>query len=296
MKESLFVMTPSTAFSQEDNISDLSTKTNSNLLSSNLTLAEDFKKVMKNVISKVVSEMLSQVDEPYANQELGLQIHFPNGWHGTLIKPADTLVISPPEINITRYFVDTAERGLYSMVNSIPLSENITSQNILRTSMNSMFNQVFESLGQLKPTISVSGIDKDAIKSFQNLSGIQPPTKSLSSIWYDYALSIMNQIMSNVTASTNPFVRNAIKSVNYSQINGIPVEVVASETAVQQSGKTFNTLGYLFLTPSNIINIEYSGDKDSYKKHLSEFENSVKTVILNNAIPINEENIKQFVK
>jgi hypothetical protein len=62
------------------------------------------------------------------------------------------------------------------------------------------------------------------------------------------------------------------------------------------SGKSYKTLGYLFLTPDNIINVEYTGDTDNYKKYLPEFENSIKTIKITNSIPINEENIKQFVR
>ena len=295
ISEYFFILTPITAFSQVD-ISEVNSANTNKILNLNQSLPEDFKKVVKNQISKIFSDMLSQVYERYAIQELVLQIDFPNGWQGTLIKPANTLIVSPPEINVTSYLVNTTERGFYSFVNSIPLSDNITTQNIFQTAMNSVLNEVFESLGQVNPTISVSAISKDSIKSFHNLSGIQPPTKSLASIWYEYTFSVMNQMMGNLTASNNQFVSNEIKSVNYSQINAMPTEISTSESVIPQSGKSYKTLGYLFLTPDNIINVEYTGDTENYKKYLPEFENSIKTVKITNPIPINEENIKQFVR
>jgi hypothetical protein len=296
MSESFFMVTPIPAFSQEVDISELNSENSSKLLNLNQSLPEDFKKVVKNVISKIFSDMLSQVDERYANQELGLQIDFPSGWHGTYIKPANALVLSRPEINITSYLVNTTEKAFYSFLNSIPLSENITAQDIFQAAINPVMNEAFESFKQVTPAISVSAISKDSIKSLQNLSGIEPPTKSLASIWYDYTPSVMNQMLGNLTDANNPLGRNEIKSVNSTEINGVPIEVATSELVVPQSGKSFKTLGYLFLTPDNIINVEYTGDTNNYKKYLPEFENSINSVKITNPIPINEENIKQFVK
>jgi hypothetical protein len=44
----------------------------------------------------------------------------------------------------------------------------------------------------------------DSLKSFQNLSGIEPPTTSLASIWYEYTFSVMNQMIANLTDDENP--------------------------------------------------------------------------------------------
>jgi hypothetical protein len=289
------MVTPITASSQEFD-SEVNSANSSKLLNLNQSLPDDFKKVVKNISSKIFSDMLSQVDERYANQELGLQIDFPDGWQGTLIKPASTLIVSPPEINVTNYFLNTTERALYSIFNSIPISENLTTQDIIQSAMNSVFNEVFESLGQVTPTISVSAISKDSIKSFQNVSGIQPPTNSLTSIWYDYTFSVMDQMMGNLTEGNSLSTSNEIKSVNNSQINAMPTEISTSELFVPQSGMSYKTLGYLFLTPDNIINVEYSADTENYYKHLSEFDNSIKSIKITNPLPINEENIKQFVR
>jgi hypothetical protein len=43
-------------------------------------------------------------------------------------------------------------------------------------------------------------------------------------------------------------------------------------------------LGYHFLTPETIINVEYAGNTDNYKKYLPEFENSIKTIKILNPI------------
>ena len=125
---------------------------------------------------------------------MGLQIDFPNGWQGTLINPSNSIV-SRREINVTSYLVNTTEKGFYSFINSIEPSDNISTQEIFQTAMNSILSEVFESLEQVDPIISVCAISKDSVKSFQNLSGIDPPTKSLVSIWYEYTFSVMSQII-----------------------------------------------------------------------------------------------------
>ena len=106
----------------------------------------------------------------------------------------------------------------------------------------------------------------------------------------------MNQMLGNLTDANNPLGSNEIKSVNSTEINGIPTEVATSESALSQLAKPYKTLGYLFLTPDNIINVEYISDTDNYKKYLPEFENSIKTIKITNPIPGNEENIREFVK
>ena len=82
ISEYIFIVTPIIAFSQEVDFSEENSANSSKILNLNQILSEDFKKVVKNLISKIFSDMLSQVDERYANQELGLQIDFPNGWQG----------------------------------------------------------------------------------------------------------------------------------------------------------------------------------------------------------------------
>jgi hypothetical protein len=160
--------------------------------------------------------------------------------------------------------------------------------------MNSVFNEVFQSLEQLGPTVSVSAISKDSLSSFQNLSGIEPPSTSLASIWYEYTFSVMNQMVGNLTEGTNPLGGAKIQSINHSEINGIPTEISVIETKIPQSNNRYKTLSYLFLSPDNILNIEYSADMESYEKYLTEFENSVKTIKLTNPSIINEQNIKQL--
>jgi hypothetical protein len=290
-----FPETPISVFSQEVNTSEVQSINNSNITTLSQSLPEDFKKILKNQISKIFSSMLSKVDERYASQELGVQIDFPNGWQGTLIKPTKTLIVSPPEINVTDYLVNTTEKEFYSFINSIPLTENTTIQDIIQTALNSVFNEVFESLEQITPAISVSAISKDSIKYFQNLSGIEPPTKSVSSIWYDYTLAVINEMLGNLTGANTPAGSNEIKSVNYSNIDGIPTEIAVSESILPQSANPFKTLAYLFLTQDKIINVEYSDNSDNFNKYLPEFEKSIKTIKVTNPIPINEDNIKRFV-
>lgn len=287
--------TPITTFAQVG-ISDFESDNYSKITSLSESLSDDFKKMVKSQISKIFSEMLSKVNERYASQEMGLQIDFPNGWQGTLIKPANTLILSPPEINITSYMVNATQNGFYSFINSIPLTGNITTQDILQTGLNAVLGEVFQNLENITPSVSVSAISKDSIKSFQNLSGIEPPTKSLASIWYDYTTAVTNKMLQNLTGGNDEVTgRNEIQSLNQSEINGIPTEISISETVIPQVNKSFKTLGYLFLTKDNIINVEYTGNTDNFNKYLPEFENSIKSIKVTNPVPINQENIKRFV-
>jgi hypothetical protein len=239
--------------------------------------------------------MLSEIDNSYTNRELGLQYDFPNEWKGTLINPANSLIVSPPGVNVTSYMINATENALYSLILSVDPSSKDMTQEIFQTAINSVLSEVFQSLEQIGPTISVSTMSKDSIKSFQNLSGVEPPTKSLASTWYEYTFSIMNQMVGNLTEGTNPLGDNKIQSINHSEINGIPTEISVIETELPQSNSSHKTLSYLFLTPNNIINIEYSADMESYEKYRSEFENSIKTIKLTNPSIINEQNIKQFI-
>jgi hypothetical protein len=295
MSNNFFPETTISAFSQEVGRTNSEFSNNTSIANLGQTPPEDFKKIVKNQISKIFSDMLSKVDERYASQELGLQFDFPKGWQGTLIKPANTLILSPPEINITSYMVNTTESGLYSFINAIPLTDNITIQDILQTGLNAVFSEAFQNLENITPTISVSAISKDSIKSFQNLSGIESPTKSLASIWYEYTTAVTNKMLQNLTEGSNITGINEIQSVNRSMINGIPTEISISKTVIPQANESFKTFGYLFLTQDKIINVEYSDKTNDFNKHLPEFENSIKTIKVTNPIPVNEENIKRFV-
>jgi hypothetical protein len=256
---------------------------------------EDFQNLIRYQISLIFSEMLSEIDQSYASDELGLAYNFPSEWKGTLIKPTNSLIVSPPEVNVTSYLVNATEQGLYSFIFSVNLSSKDLTQEIFQTAMNSVLSEVFQSLEQQGPTISVSAISKDSVKSFQNLSGIEPPTKSLGSIWYEYSFSVMNKMSGNLTGGTNSLGSNKIQSINYSNINGIPTEISITESVLPQSNNTFKILGYLFLTQDNIIAAEYSATLENYQEYLPEFVNSMKSINITNPVPINEETIKQFV-
>jgi hypothetical protein len=290
----LFLQTGLIVFAQESPTSKEST--NSNKLSGvNQSLLEDFRNVVKNQISIIFSEMLSQVDERYANEALGLQIDFPNGWKGTEIKPANSLIISPPEINVTDYLTSATEQGFYSFISSNEPRNDISTQEIFQTAMNSILNEALGSLEQLDPIISVSSMSKDSVKSLQNLSGIAPPTESLASIWYEYTLSALNQMAGNLSEGKNSIGGNKIMSINYSEINGFPTEISVSQSILPESSKPYKTLGYLFLTRDNIVAVEYSAGLENYEAFLPEFENSIGSMNVSNAITISEENIKRFI-
>lgn len=290
----LFLQTGLIVFAQEFPTSKEST--NSNKLSGvNQSLLEDFRNVVKNQISIIFSEMLSQVDERYANEAIGLQIDFPNGWQGTEIKPANSLIISPPEINVTDYLTSATEQGFYSFISSIEPRNDISTQEIFQTAMSSILNEALGSLEQLDPIISVSPMSKDSVNSLQNLSGIAPPTDSLASIWYEYTFSALNQMAGNLSEGKNSIGGNKIMSINYSEINGFPTEISVSQSILPESSKPYKTLGYLFLTQDNIIAVEYSAGLENYEAFLPEFENSIGSMHVSNAIPISEENIKGFI-
>lgn len=290
-----FVGKPITSFSQPVTPKQESeiNKTSTNLIQS--FLPEGFQNLVRNQISSIFSEMLYEVNQSYANQELGIEYDFPDAWKGTVIRPANSLIVSPPEINLTDYMVNTTEQGLYSLIASFNLSSTDVTEEVFQTAMNSVLNEVFESLNQLGPTISVSAISKDSVESFQNLSGIEPPTQSLASIWYEYSFSVINQMMTNLTEGTSPLGITKIQSINSSVINGIPAEISVSESIHPKLNKPYRTLGYLFLTPENIINVEYSADLDRYEKYRSQFENSIKTIQITNPNSINEQTISGFV-
>ena len=289
-----FFQTEVSVFAQEFPTSEESS--NSNKLSGiNQSLLEDFRNVVKNQISIIFSEMFLQINERYVNEAIGLQIDFPNGWQGTEIKPANALIISPPEINVTGYLASATEQGFYSFISSIEPRNDISTQQIFQTAMSSILNEALGSLEQLDPIISVSPMNKDSVKSLQNHSGIAPPTESLASIWYEYTFSALNQMAGNLSEVKNSIGGNKIMSINYSEINGFPAEISVSESILPESNKSYKTLSYLFLTQDNIVAVEYSAGEENYEAYLPEFENSIRGIQVSNAIPINEENIRRFI-
>ena len=103
-------------------------------------------------------------------------------------------------------------------------------------------------------------------------------------------------MLQNLIEGNNTIGRNEVRSINHSEINGIPTEISISKTNIPQLNEPFKSLGYLFLTKDNIVNVEYTGNTSNFNKYLPEFEKSIKSVKITSPIPINEENIKQFTK
>lgn len=286
----------SSSLSRLVTLSDDSTKNNSSVGENQDLIPKDFQNIIRNQVSLIFSEMLSEIETNYTNPALGLQYVFPDEWKGTVINQGNSLIVSPPGVNVTSYMMNATENALYSLIFSVDFNNKDMTQEIFQTAINSVLSEVFQNLEQLGPTISVSVMSKDSIKSFQNISGIEPPTNSLTSLWYEYTFSVMNQMLGNLTEGTNPLGGNKIQSINHTEINGIPMEIAVIETELPQSNDRYRTLSYLFLTPDNMFNIEYSADMGSYEKYRSEFENSVKTIKLTNPSTIGELNIKQFTR
>jgi hypothetical protein len=57
-----------------------------------------------------------------------------------------------------------------------------------------------------------------------------------------------------------------------------------------------NNLNYFVLTPDAIVGIQYTSDKNNKDdKFLPEFEESLKTLLVEESLPINNQTIQQFL-
>lgn len=266
----------------DNNLLKVSTK--SNLTGS---MIENKKNEITNILINVFNFLFPEVSEKYINTDVGFEITFPTGWKGIESKIAISMAtISPSGFNMTHMLLPTINQIIETYPNKNWEDLSQEEQNKL---VKGFVANTLEYFSNLNSTMSIIIYNKEFLQMINSLpQNTTMPTDSLTSI-YDYL---------NNQANANSYVNCSRTSLDRITIkDNIPAEVSTEMCSYSLYKNTeTNSKNYLILTSTALISISYESNLPEENDFLSQFENAVKTISVKNSLPINEQDITQFLK
>lgn len=281
----------------ENNSQEFSTMTpneSDSIISSNNKELENTKEKVKAMLINIFSKIFPQTEEKFSNSNYGVEIEYPKNWTGFEMKIVFPMaVVSPEGFKITDVFSPFVDSLVDNTVEII-ISTNGTkiSEQELRNLLESDLQETTEVLSTdlmeyLKNRTSIMGIfifDKE----FARLMNSIDPNNTIAT---DSLTSIYELLGSDPSINCK---RESLNQITLS--NNISAETSTEKCSYIDSGKIQYNFNYFVLTPEAIIDIQYTSDKNNENdKFLTEFEDSLKTLLVEESLPINNQTIQQFL-
>ena len=262
----------------------------------NNTEVNDAKDKAKDIIKYILNTIFPQTGEKFSNTNYGVDMTFPKNWTGFEMKIILPMaIVSPEGFNITSLFSGYID----SLVDD--MTETIISNNASELS-----DQQFRELFEPKVRESAESLSKNLMEDMLNKTSIME-----IAIYDKDLMRLVTSVNPNQTAfvdsltslyeqlvASDPTLSCDRKTLNQTVLNNnISAEVSTEECLLVPSNKHTKGLNYLVLTPNAIIGMHYSSDSNiENDKFLSQFEESVKSLSIEESLPINNQTIQKFVR
>lgn len=238
---------------------------------------------VKDFLTYIFNSLFPETGKKFTNTDYGVDITFPKNWTGIEMKIIFPMaVVSPDGFNGTN-ILSTIFGGTIDNITSDYMAK-LSKQNDLEPT-ESLTNKLMEYIENVTPTMSVIVYDK---KFVQLMNSLQPN----STISLDSLTSIYEHFTS--FGSTSSCDR---KSLNHITLhNNISAEMSTEQCLFTASNKKQDGLNYFILTPNAMIGIHYLSDLNKENdRFLPEFEKALKSLAIEESLPINNQTIKQFL-
>jgi hypothetical protein len=238
---------------------------------------------VKDFLTYIFNSLFPETGKKFTNTDYGVDITFPKNWTGFELKVIFPMaVVSPEGLNIADIFTTITD----------DIIDNITSDYMTALSnqndqelTESLTNKLMEYIENITPTMNVIVYDK---KLVQLMNSLQPN----STISLDSLTSIYEHLPSS--DSTISCDRKTLNHVTLH--NNISAEMSTEKCLFTASNKKQDGLNYLILTPNAMIGIHYLSDLNKENdRFLPEFEEALKSLVIEESLPINNQTIKQFL-
>ena len=261
----------------------------------NNTELNDVKDKAKGIIKFILNTIFPPTGEKFSNTNYGVDMTFPKNWTGFEMKIILPMaVVSPEGFNITSLFSGYIDSVVDNMVESI-VANNTTE----------LSDQQFRELLEPKVRESAESLSKNLMEYMLNKTSIME-----IAIYDKELMRFLNSVNPNMTRSvdsltslyeqlvaSDPTLSCDRKSLNQTVLNNnMSAEVSTEECSLVPSNKHTKGLNYLVLTPNAIVGMHYSSDSNiENDKFLSQFEESVRSLSIEESLPINNQTIQKFV-
>ncbi|HEY9491598.1 MAG TPA: tetratricopeptide repeat protein, partial [Nitrososphaeraceae archaeon] len=262
---------------------------------SNNTELNDAKDKAKGIIKYVLNTIFPQTGEKFSNTNYGVDIKYPKNWTGFEMKVILPMaIVSPDGFNISSLFSGYIDSVVDNMTDTI-ISNNaseLSDQQFrelfepkVRESAESLSKNLMEYMLNKTSILEIAIYDKDLMRLVTSVNPNQ-------TAFVDSLTSLYEQLV-----ASDPTLSCDRKTLNQTVLNNnISAEVSTEECLLVPSNKHTKGLNYLVLTPNAIIGMHYSSDSNiENDKFLSQFEESVKSLSIEESLPINNQTIQKFV-
>jgi tetratricopeptide (TPR) repeat protein len=261
----------------------------------NNTELNDAKDKAKGIIKYVLNTIFPQTGEKFSNTHYGVDMTLPQNWTGFEIKIILPMaIVSPEGFNISSLFSGYIDSVVDNMTDTI-ISNNaseLSDQQFrelfepkVRESAESLSKNLMEYMLNKTSIMEIAIYDKDLMRLVTSVNPNQ-------TAFVDSLTSLYEQLV-----ASDPTLSCDRKTLNQTVLNNnISAEVSTEECLLVPSNKHTKGLNYLVLTPNAIIGMHYSSDSNiDNDKFVSQFEESVKSLSIEESLPINNQTIQKFV-
>jgi tetratricopeptide (TPR) repeat protein len=254
----------------------------------------DAKDKMKGMMKYILNSIFPQAEGKFSNTDYGVEMMFPKNWTGFEMKFfLPMAVVSPQGFNITSIYSPFIESFVDNMVETIGVN-NVTK----------LTDQQFQELIEPKIQESLDSLSKSLMEYLDNKTSLM-------------SITIYDKELMRLTTSTDPNFTTSIDSLtslyehfvasdptfscdrrtlNQTVLNNMPVEFSTEACMNTTSNIYANNLNYFVLTQKAIVGIQYSSDSENINdKYIQEFIESLKSLSINESLPINNQSIDHFL-
>jgi hypothetical protein len=244
----------------------------------------------RDFITYILNSIFPETEDKFTNTEHGVGIAFPKNWTGIEWKIAFPLaIVSPDGINVTDLFSPEIIATVDSIVEEINSGSN-TSQLVeqkMQDLNKPVINKLLQYITDRTSSMAIYIYDKQFAKHTDSFSSNNTiPINSQTSLYELHSFS----------GSTNSgCFRKSLEQITLH--NNIPAEKATDQCFLGLDGnKKQDNIHYFVLTPNAIVYIRYTYDPDKVNDmSLPEFEESLKSLSIEESLPINNQTIHQFL-
>ncbi|HEY9492240.1 MAG TPA: tetratricopeptide repeat protein, partial [Nitrososphaeraceae archaeon] len=253
----------------------------------NNTEFNDAKNKAKDLLTSIFNTIFSETGEKFSNSKYGVDMAFPKNWTGIEMKVVPMALVSPEGFNFTEMFSTISNATVDTVTESI-VSDGVNelSEQKKQELAESVSNKLTQKFENMTSTMGILIHDKEFarfVNSFNPNSTI--PEDSLTSIFERLMLA---------SDPTTVCDRKTLERITIN--DNISAEKSTQQCLLTDSNLKRDNLNYFILTPNAIVGIIFSSDSNNQnEKYLREFEESLKSLSINESLPINNQSIHHFL-
>ena len=241
----------------------------------------------KDLLTNIFNTLFSETGEKSSNSKYGVNITFPKNWTGIEMNIVPMALVSPGGFNFTEMFATISNATVDTVAESIVSNntDGLTEEKNQELT-ESLSNKLMKKFENMTSTMGILIYDKE----FVRLADLFNPNSTMPE-------DSLTSIFENLTLASDPTTvceRNALERITIN--DNINAEKSTQQCLFTNSELKRDNLNYFILTPNAIVGIIFSSDSNNQnEKYLREFEESLKSLSINESLPINNQSIHHFL-